>query len=174
MHRQTVTRPAPPDGHASMEPDGRPSRPFLMRVLSTTLRGSIGLAACATVLTACGTAATPEAESATEPVASQPESPPPLACERRYYVFLDHFGLGKGEDSPEDAAAPYQAPGTTVVVDAGGDPPTTVYVVSADGDKTLAIIDTSSYGHGWLADSLESCANYEFNSEKRRPVRPGG
>jgi len=137
------------------------------------MRGSLGLAACAIVLTACGTATTPEAESATEPVASQPESPPPLACGRRFYMYLDHFGLGKGEASPEDAAAPYQAPGTTLVVDADSDTPTTVHVMSADGDKTLAIIDTSSYGRGWLADSLESCASYEFNIEKGR-ARTGG
>jgi hypothetical protein len=128
-----------------------------------SMRVPIGVAACAIVLTGCGTSAAPEAETATEAAASEPESPPPLACEMRNQMILDHFGLGKGEDSPQDAAAPYQAPGTTLVVDAGG-ATATVYVTSADGDRTLAIIRASNYGHGWLADNVESCAGYTFTS----------
>jgi hypothetical protein len=133
---------------------------------------SVGVAACVSVLTGCGTSPAPEAETATEAAAPRRESPPPLTCEMRNQMILDHFGLGKGEDSPEDAAAPYQAPGTTLVVDAGG-ASATAYVTSADGDRTLAIIDASNYGHGWLADSVESCAGYVFNVEKltARPSR---
>jgi hypothetical protein len=152
-----------------MEPDQRLVRPLPMGVLS--LRVTVGLAACASVLTGCGTSWTTAAESATKPTASESEAPPPLRCKLVYQMFLDHFGLGKGEDSPEEAVAPYRAPGSRVVVEESGET-ATLYVASADGDETVAIIRASDYGNGWLTDSVKSCHGYAFSTDKG-PARPG-
>jgi ABC-type glycerol-3-phosphate transport system substrate-binding protein len=152
-----------------MEPDQRPVRPFPMGGLS--MRVTVGLAACAIVFTGCGTSSTTAAESATKPTASESESPPPLRCKLVYQVILDHFGLGKGEDSPEEAVARYRAPGSRVVVEETGDT-ATLYVASADGDETVAIIQASNYGNGWLTDNVRSCHGYAFHMDKG-PARPG-
>ena len=128
------------------------------------LRVSIGIAACAVVLAGCGTSAGPAAQT---PVAAPAaERPPPLACEMRSEMILDHFGLGKGADSPKDAAAPYQAPGSTLVVDKGGEA-ATIHVVSADGEETLAIMGASNL-RGWRIDTVESCPDYKPNIITRR------
>ncbi len=81
-------------------------------------------------------------------------------------MILDHFGIGKGADSPEDAAAPYQAPGSTLVVDRGGEA-TTIHVVSADSDETLAIMGASNWD-GWRIDTVESCPGYKPNIITKR------
>lgn len=120
------------------------------------LRGPIGIVACLAV-SACATSARPAAEAAV--AAPTAERPPPLACEMRSEMILDHFGVGKGADSPEEAAAPYQAPGSTLVVDEGGGA-ATIHVVSADGEETLAIMGASNL-RGWRIDTVESCAGYE-------------
>lgn len=127
------------------------------------LRLSIGIGACAVVLSGCGTAAGPAAE--TSVAAPTAQRPPPLACEMRSQLFLDHFGIGKGADSPEDAAAPYRARGSTLVVDKGGDA-ATIHVVSADGEESLAIMGASNM-RGWRIDTVESCPDYKPNIARR-------
>lgn len=130
------------------------------------LRVSIGLTVCAIVLTACGSPATPQAESATGAAPSLPaESPPALACKRRSQMILDHFGVGKSAGSPEEAAAPYLPPGSQLVIEENGDG-ATLFVTSADGDETLAVIGASNIG-GWRIDTIESCLGYTPNIAKR-------
>ena len=140
-----------------MEPDRGLGRPFRMSVFATILRASIVLAACAVFGSACGSSAPPVAE----PAAADPsaERPAPLACKMRSMMIIDHFGLGRGADSPEDAATRYQAPGSTLVVDRSGDS-VTIHVVSADGDETLAILGASVL-NGWRIDTVESCPDYK-------------
>jgi hypothetical protein len=130
------------------------------------LRVSIGVAACAILVTSCGTQAAPQAGPATEAAASRPGSPPPLACQRYSEIVFDHFGLGKGADSPEDLAPRFEAPGSRVVVDQGGEG-ATLYVISDDGDETLAIIRASNIGDRWRADSVKSCASYVPGMSRR-------
>lgn len=128
-----------------------------MGVLSLSMGVSIGMAAFAIVVSGCGASSgLPAAESTTAESAAM--RPPPLACEQRIEVTLDHFGLGKGAGSPEAAAAPYQAEGSTLVVDEGGGT-ATIHVVSADGDETLAIMGASNW-RGWRIDTIESCARH--------------
>ena len=121
------------------------------------LRASIGMAVCAVLVSACGTSTPPVAE----PAAADPpaERPPPLTCKVRSEMIIDHFGLGRGADSPEDAAKPYHAAGSTLVVDKSGDS-VTIHVVSADGDETLAILGASTL-NGWRIDTVESCPDYK-------------
>lgn len=76
-------------------------------------------------------------------------------------MIIDHFGLGRGADSPEDAAAPYQVPGSSLVVDKSGDS-VTIRVVTADEDETLAILGASVL-NGWRIDTVESCPDYKPN-----------
>ena len=126
-------------------------------------RVSIGVGACAIAVSGCGTSTGSVAEPATpEPTA---ERPPPLDCKQHNQMVLDHFGLGKGADSPEEAAAPFQDPGSTLVVDETGGA-ATIHVVSADGHETLAIMRASIL-RGWRIDTIESCADYVPQIVKR-------
>jgi hypothetical protein len=128
-----------------------------MSVLTRALRASIGIAAFAVSVSACGTSSPPVAEpAAADPTA---ERPPALACKMRSEMIIDHFGLGRGAGSPEEAATRYQAPGSTLVVDRRGDS-ATIHVVSADGDETLAILGASIL-NGWRIDTVESCPDYK-------------
>lgn len=81
-------------------------------------------------------------------------------------MILDHFGIGKGAGSPEDAAAAHRAPGSTLVVQKGGEG-AAIYVVSADGAETLAIMRASNWD-GWRIDTIESCPGYKPNVIAKR------
>jgi hypothetical protein len=129
-----------------------------------TLRVAIGLAACAVVVSACGTSTPPAAETAV--AAPTAERPPPLTCKMRSQLILDHFGFGKGADSPEEAAARYQPSGSTLVVDKGGEG-ATIHVVSADGEETLAIMGASQL-RGWRIDTIDSCPGYRPDITSKR------
>ena len=152
-----------PFGGCAVEPDGRLGRPFHMRVLTKMLRVSIGMAVCAGLVSACGTSG----PQAADPAVATPtaERPPPLACKTRQMI-LDHFGQGRGADSPEQAAAPYQDPGTTLVVDRD-DEGATIHVVSADGQETVAVMGASQLG-GWRIDTVESCLGDKSNNVGKR------
>lgn len=125
---------------------------------------SIVLTACVLVMSACGTSARPAAEPAV--AATTSERPPPLTCEMRSEMILDHFGIGKGADTPKDAAASHRAPGSTLVVEKG-DEGATIHVVSADGAETLAIMRASNWD-GWRIDTIESCLSYKPNVIAKR------